>query len=131
MMTDPVADMLTRIRNACKARKRSVDIPSSKFKVTIAEALERERFIEGLKTMPDGKQGVLRVYLKYTRGGESVIRGLERVSKPSVRRYVGADEIPRVRNNYGTAIISTSRGVLSGKESRREQVGGEVICYVW
>lgn len=131
MMTDPIADMLTRIRNAIKAKKRSVDIPSSKFKVAIAEALERERFIRGHKVVGDGRQGILRVQLMYTKDGSSVIQGIRRISRPGLRRYVGADEIPRVRSNYGTALLSTPRGVLSSKESRREHVGGEVICHIW
>ena len=131
MMTDPIADMLTRIRNGCQARKRSVDMPSSGFKKAIAEALLRERLIRDFKVVEDNKQGVLRVQLKYTKDGESVIRGIKRISKPGLRRYVGASEIPRVRSNYGTAIISTPRGVLTSKESRRENVGGEVVCHVW
>jgi small subunit ribosomal protein S8 len=131
MMTDPIADMLTRIRNACTARKRTVDVPASKFKAAIAEALLRERFIKDFKVLEVGKQGTIRVYLKYTGTGESVIRGLKRVSRPGLRRYVGAGEIPRVRSNYGTAILSTPRGVLTSKESRREHVGGEVVCHVW
>jgi len=130
-MTDPIADMLTRIRNACKARKRSVDIPSSKFKVGIAEALLREKFIRNFRVIEDGKQGILRIELKYTKDGDSVIRGIRRISKPGLRQYVGADEIPRVRANYGTAILSTPKGVLTSKESRRERVGGEVVCHVW
>ena len=131
MMTDPIADMLTRIRNGCQARKRSVDMPSSGFKKAIAEALLRERLIRDFKVVEDDKQGVLRVQLKYTKDGESVIRGIKRISKPGLRRYVGANEIPRVRSNYGTAIISTPRGVLTSKESRKEKVGGEVVCHVW
>lgn len=131
MMTDPIADMLTRIRNATRAKKRSVDIPSSKFKVAIAEALERERFVRGYKVLEDGKQGILRVHLRYTKDGESVIRGIKRISRPGLRHYVGAEEIPRVRSNYGTALLSTPRGVLSSKESRREHVGGEVLCHIW
>jgi len=131
MMTDPIADMLTRIRNGCQARKRSVDMPSSGFKKAIAEALLRERLIRDFKVVEDNKQGVLRVQLKYTKDGESVIRGIKRISKPGLRRYVGANEIPRVRSNYGTAILSTPRGVLTSKESRKEKVGGEVVCHVW
>ncbi len=131
MMTDPVADMLTRIRNACRAGHRSVEIPASKFKVAIAEALEREKLIRGFRVEEDGKQGILRVKLKYTSSGASVIQGIRRISKPGLRRYVSADEIPRVRANYGTAIISTPRGVLTSKESRREHVGGEVVCHIW
>ncbi|MCK4409429.1 MAG: 30S ribosomal protein S8 [Candidatus Eisenbacteria sp.] len=131
MMTDPIADMLTRIRNGCQARKRSVDIPSSGFKKAIAEALLREKFIRDFKVVEDGKQGVLRVHLKYTKSGESVIRGIKRISKPGLRHYVGADEIPRVRSNYGTSVLSTPKGVLTSKESRRERVGGEVVCHIW
>ncbi len=131
MMTDPIADMLTRIRNGCQAKKRSVDIPASKFKKAIAEALLREKLIRDFKVVEDDKQGILKVHLKYTKSGESVIRGIKRISKPGLRRYVGADEIPRVRSNYGTAILSTPRGVLTSKESRRENVGGEVVCHVW
>ena len=123
--------MLTRIRNGCQARKRSVDMPSSGFKKAIAEALLRERLIRDFKVVEDNKQGVLRVQLKYTKDGESVIRGITRISKPGLRRYVGANEIPRVRSNYGTAILSTPRGVLTSKESRKEKVGGEVVCHVW
>ena len=131
MMTDPIADMLTRIRNGCQAKKRSVDMPSSGFKKAIAEALLRERLIRDFKVVEDNKQGVLRVQLKYTKDGESVIRGIKRISKPGLRHYVGANDIPRVRSNYGTAIISTPKGVLTSKESRRENVGGEVVCHVW
>jgi small subunit ribosomal protein S8 len=131
MMTDPVADMLTRIRNACGAKKRSVEIPASKFKIAIAEALLRERLIRDMGVVADDKQGILKVHLKYTKSGNSVIRGIKRVSRPGLRRYVGADEIPRVRANYGTAILSTSKGVMTSKESRREGVGGEVVCHIW
>lgn len=132
MMTDPIADMLTRIRNASRAKKRSVDIPASKFKAAVADALLRERFIRDYKVLEEeGNQGVLKVYLRYTKKGDAVIRGLKRISRPGLRRYVGAGEIPRVRSNYGTAIISTPKGVLTSKESRREHVGGEVVCEVW
>ena len=131
MMTDPIADMLTRIRNGCRAKKRSVDIPSSGFKKAIAGALLREKFIRDFKVVEDNKQVVLRVHLKYTKDGDSVIRGIKRISKPGLRRYVGANDIPRVRSNYGTAILSTPKGVLTSKESRREKVGGEVVCHIW
>jgi small subunit ribosomal protein S8 len=131
MMTDPIADMLTRIRNGCQARKRSVDIPSSGFKKAIAEALLREKFIRDFKVVEDGKQGILRVHLKYTKSGASVIQGIKRISKPGLRHYVGADEIPRVRSNYGTSVLSTPKGVLTSKESRRARIGGEVVCHVW
>jgi small subunit ribosomal protein S8 len=131
MMTDPIADMLTRIRNGCQAKKRSVEIPSSGFKRASAEALLREKMIRDFKVVEDGKQGILRVHLKYTKSGESVIRGIKRISKPGLRHYVGAGDIPRVRSNYGTAILSTPKGVLTSKESRRENVGGEVVCHIW
>jgi small subunit ribosomal protein S8 len=131
MMTDPIGDMLTRIRNGCKAKKRSVDIPSSTFKVAVAEALLREKFIRDFKVIEDGKQGILRVQLKYTRTGDSVIQGIRRISKPGLRHYVDVAGIPRIRNNYGTALLSTPKGVLSGAESRREHVGGEVVCHIW
>jgi len=131
MMTDPIADLLTRIRNGATAKKRYVDIPSSNFKVAISQALLRERFIRDLKVMDVGPQGTLRVYLKYTSEGGSIISGLKRISRPGLRKYVGADEIPRVRSNFGTAIISTPKGVLTSKESRKEHVGGEVVCHVW
>ena len=131
MMTDPIADLLTRIRNGAKAKKRYVDIPSSNFKIAISKALLRERFVRDLKVMDVGPQGTLRVYLSYTPEGRSIISGLKRISRPGLRRYVGADEIPRVRSNFGTAIISTPKGVLTSKESRREHVGGEVVCHVW
>lgn len=131
MMTDPIADMLTRVRNACRARKRTVDVPSSRFKVAIAEALLRDRFIKDYRVVEDGKQGILRIQLKYTRSGESVIRGITRVSRPGLRHYVGAREVPRVRSNYGTAILSTPKGVLTSAESRKENVGGEVVCHIW
>ena len=131
MMTDPIADMLTRIRNGCQAKKRSVDIPSSGFKKAVAEALLREKFIRDFKVVEDNKQGVLRVHLKYSKSGDSVIRGIKRISKPGLRHYVGAGDIPRVRSNYGTAILSTPKGVLTSKESRAAKVGGEIVCHVW
>jgi small subunit ribosomal protein S8 len=131
MMTDPIADMLTRIRNGCTAKKRSVDIPASKFKIAIAEALLREKFIRDFNVLEGGVQGTLRVHLKYTPAGESVIRGIQRISRPGLRHYVGAGEIPRVRSNYGAAILSTPKGVLTSRESRREHVGGEVLCHIW
>ncbi len=131
MMTDPIADMLTRIRNALQARKEEVDIPSSNLKRKIAEVLKEEGFIKGFKVIPDGKQGVLRVFLKYDEEGLPVISGLKRVSKPGRRVYVSREEIPRVMGGLGIAILTTSRGVMTDKKARKVGVGGEVICYVW
>jgi len=130
-MTDPIADMLTRIRNALQARKEEVDIPSSNLKRKIAEVLKEEGFIKGFKVIPDGKQGVLRVFLKYDEEGLPVISGLKRVSKPGRRVYVSREEIPRVMGGLGIAILTTSRGVMTDKKARKVGVGGEVICYVW
>ncbi len=131
MMTDPIADMLTRIRNALKARKEEVDIPSSNLKKRIAEVLKEEGFIKGFRVIPDGKQGILRVFLKYDEQGSPVISGLQRVSKPGRRVYVGKEEIPRVMGGLGVAILTTSRGVMTDREAKKVGVGGEVICYVW
>ena len=131
MMTDPVADMLTRIRNGCRARKRSVDIPSSGFKKAIAEALLRERFIRDFKVVDDGKQGILRIYLKYADNQGHVIQELVRISKPSRRVYVGADEVKSVYNGMGTSILSTSKGILTDKQARKQKVGGEVLCNIF
>lgn len=130
-MTDPIADMLTRIRNALQARKEEVDIPSSNLKKRIAEVLKEEGFIKGFRVIPDGKQGILRVFLKYDEEGLPVISGLKRVSKPGRRIYVGKEEIPRVMGGLGIAILTTSRGVMTDKQARKIGVGGEVICYVW
>ena len=131
MMTDPIADMLTRIRNALQARKDEVDIPASKLKRRIAEILKQEGYIKGFKFIADNKQGVLRVFLKYDDKKQSVITGLKRISKPGRRVYVGKEEIPRVMRGLGIAILTTSRGVMTDREARKLGVGGEVICYVW
>ena len=131
MVTDPVADMLARIRNGSVAEHEKVDIPSSKLKVRLAEILKEEGFIKNFRLIEDKYQGVLRVYLKYGPGQERVISGLRRVSKPGRRRYVGADRIPSVLGGMGVAILSTPRGVLTDRESRKAKVGGEVLCYVW
>jgi len=134
MWSDPIADMLTRIRNANLVYKEVVDIPASKLKKAILEILEREGYIKGFKYIEDGKQGILRVYLKYKgdrRHRERVIHGIVRVSNAGRRIYVGKDEIPRVKNGLGIAILTTSKGVLTDKEARRLGVGGEVIAYVW
>jgi len=131
MVTDPVADLLTRIRNGSLAEHEKVDIPSSKLKVRLAEILKEEGFIKNFRLIEDKRQGVLRVYLKYGPGQERVISGLRRVSKPGKRLYVGADRIPTVLGGMGVAILSTPRGVLTDRESRKAKVGGEVLCYVW
>jgi len=130
MMTDPIADMLTRIRNAGKAGHRWVDMPPSKLKVEIARLLKEQYYVFDYKVLDDGRHGVLRVYLKY-HDGQPVIRHMERVSRPGRRRYVGKDDIPRVRNGLGMAILSTSHGVLSDRTARAEGVGGEVMALVW
>jgi small subunit ribosomal protein S8 len=130
MLTDPIADMLTRIRNAIRVKAEKVDIPISKIKLEIAKILKEEGFIRAYKILKDRKQGVLRVIPKYL-DNESVISGLKRVSKPGRRVYVGSEEIPRVMGGLGIAILTTSKGILSDKICRRESVGGEVICYVW
>jgi small subunit ribosomal protein S8 len=131
MVTDPVADMLTRIRNGSLAEHEKVDIPSSKLRVRLAEILKEEGFIKNFRLIEDKRQGVLRVYLKYGPGQERVISGLRRVSKPGKRMYVGADRIPSVLGGMGVAILSTPQGVLTDRESRKAKVGGEVLCYVW
>jgi small subunit ribosomal protein S8 len=130
MMTDPIADMLTRIRNACQASHKWVDMPVSKQKIQIARLLEDSHFVHAHKVLEDGRFGVLRVYLKY-HNDKPVIRHLERVSRPGRRRYVGHDAIPRVRNGLGIAILSTSVGVLSDRNAREKGVGGEVLAVVW
>lgn len=130
-VTDPVADMLARIRNGSMAEHEKVDIPASKLKVRIAELLKEEGFIKNFRLIEDRKQGILRIYLKYGPGQERVITGLRRVSKPGRRLYVGADKIPSVLGGMGVAILSTPRGVMPDREARRQRVGGEVLCFVW
>jgi len=130
-VTDPIADFLTCIRNACKAKHKKVDVPGSRMKAEIAKVLLEERFINNYKMISDNKQGVLRIYLKYDKNEESVIKGLRRVSKPGRRIYVSKDKIPRVQGNLGIAVLSTSRGVMTNKEARRIGCGGEVLCYIW
>ena len=131
-MTDPIADMLTRIRNACGAKHRRVDMPVSKLKIEIAKILKENNFIQDYKTLDvdNGKQ-TLRVVLKYAQGGQPVIRELRRVSTPGLRKYVGVSEIPRVRNGLGMAILSTSQGVMSDRQARQKRTGGELIALVW
>jgi small subunit ribosomal protein S8 len=131
MHSDPIADLLTRIRNASRAEHEKVDIPSSRLKVRIAEILKEEGFIKNFRILEDGKQGVLRVYLKYGAGNEKMISGLVRVSTPGRRVYVGHDEIPSILAGMGVAMLSTSRGVLTDRVARKQKVGGEVLAYVW
>lgn len=131
VMSDPVSDMLTRIRNAAKARFTSLDIPGSKLKVEIAKILRDEGFIRNYKFIKDGKQGILRVYLKYGEARQSAIFGLERISKPSRRIYVKSKDIKPVLNGLGISILSTSQGVMTDKKARAENIGGEVLCNIW
>lgn len=130
-MSDPIADMLTRIRNAGKARHKSVDIPGSRVRTEIAKVLRNEGYIRNYKFLKDAKQGVLRIYLKYSPDQSSVIMGLERVSKPSRRVYVKGKDIAPLLNGMGMRIISTSKGIMTDKQARRENVGGEILCNVW
>lgn len=130
VMTDPVADCLTRIRNACRAHHKRVDIPASKIKVEIARILKENHYISNFKVLDDGRQGVLRVYLKY-QDDRPVLHGIERVSRPGLRVYRKRDELPRVRNGLGSAIISTSRGLMTDREARESGVGGEILAKVW
>ncbi len=130
-MSDPIADMLTRIRNAQKAKFNSVDIPGSKLKTELAKVLKNEGFIRNYKFIKDAKQGILRVYLKYGPGKADVIFGIERVSKPSRRLYVKAKDIKPVLNGMGIAILSTSKGVMPDKRARNENLGGEILCNIW
>ena len=130
-ITDPIADMLTRIRNAGSARHETVDIPNSKMKKAIAEILLEEGYIKSFQLIDDGTQGVIRVTLKYLPGKEKAIQGLRRVSKPGLRVYAGADELPQVLRGLGIAIISTSKGIMTDKKARAQHVGGEVLAVVW
>ncbi len=130
-ITDPIADMLTRIRNAGSARHETVDIPNSKMKKAIAEILLEEGYIKSFQLIDDGTQGVIRVTLKYLPGKEKAIQGLRRVSKPGLRVYAGADELPQVLRGLGIAIISTSKGIMTDKKARAQHVGGEVLALVW
>ncbi len=130
-MTDPIADYLTRIRNAIHADKRRVDIPMSKMKKEITRILKRQALIEDYILIDDGKVGLIRILLKYTPQGKSVIEGIQRVSRPGLRLYVGKDEIPRVKNNIGLAILSTSSGIITGARAKKLGVGGEVLCHIW
>ena len=130
-ITDPVADMLTRIRNANSAKHDTVDVPASNLKKAIAQILLDEGYIKSFQVVEDGTQGIIRITLKYLAGKEKVISGLRRVSKPGLRVYAGADELPRVLKGLGIAIISTSKGVMTDKAARANHVGGEVLAFVW
>jgi len=130
-ITDPVADMLTRIRNASTAKHESVDVPASNLKKAIAQILLDEGYIKSFQVVEDGTQGIIRITLKYQAGKGQVISGLRRVSKPGLRVYAGADELPRVLKGLGIAIISTSKGVMTDKAARANHVGGEVLAFVW
>ena len=130
-ITDPVADMLTRIRNANNAKHETVDVPASNMKKSIAQILLDEGYIKAFQIVEDGTQGIIRITLKYNAGKEKVISGLRRVSKPGLRVYVGADELPQVLRGLGIAIVSTSKGVMTDKAARANHVGGEVLAFVW
>ena len=130
-ITDPIADMLTRIRNAGSARHETVDVPNSKMKKASAELLLEEGYIKSFQLIDDGTQGVIRITLKYLPGKEKAIQGLRRVSKPGLRVYAGADELPQVLRGLGIAIISTSKGIMTDKKARAQHVGGEVLAFVW
>ena len=131
VMTDPIADFLTRIRNANMAKHESLEVPASKIKRDIAEILKNEGFVRDVEYIDDDKQGIIRVFLKYGKGNERVISGIRRISKPGLRSYVEADAVPKVLNGLGIAILSTSEGVITDKEARAKKIGGEVIAYIW
>ncbi|MGX7394215.1 30S ribosomal protein S8 [Carnobacterium mobile] len=131
VMTDPIADFLTRVRNANMARHESLEVPASKIKKDVADILKREGFVKNVEYIEDDKQGVIRVFLKYGKENERVITGLKRISKPGLRVYAKAGEVPKVLNGLGIAIVSTSEGVFTDKEARAKNVGGEIIAYVW
>lgn len=130
-MTDPIADMLTRIRNANMVRHEKLELPASNIKKEIAEILKREGFIRDVEYVEDDKQGIIRIFLKYGQNNERVITGLKRISKPGLRVYAKTNEVPKVLNGLGIALVSTSQGLLTDKEARAKQVGGEVLAYVW
>ncbi|MFC7061836.1 30S ribosomal protein S8 [Halobacillus shinanisalinarum] len=130
-MTDPIADMLTRIRNANMVRHEKLELPASKVKKEIADILKREGFVRDYEFVEDSKQGVLRIFLKYGQNEERVITGVKRISKPGLRVYAKAEELPKVLNGLGVAVVSTSKGVLTDKEAREQAIGGEVLAYVW
>lgn len=128
--TDPIADYLTRVRNAVRAKHKKVDVPASSMKKELTRILVEQKFLEGYTLIEDNKQGILRISLKYY-DSKSVLSGLRRVSRPGIRQYKSAEQLPRVQNGLGVAIISTSKGLMTNKQARKENVGGEVVCYVW
>ena len=130
-MTDPIADFLTRIRNANMVKHESVEVPASKMKKNIADILKNEGFVRDVEYIEDDKQGIIRVFLKYGKNNERVISGIRRISKPGLRSYVEADEVPKFLNGLGIAIVSTSEGVMTDKDARAKKIGGEVVAYVW
>ncbi|MFC1838790.1 30S ribosomal protein S8 [Thermodesulfobacteriota bacterium] len=130
-MTDPIADMLTRIRNALMASYETVDVPSSRMKVSIAKVLKAEGFIKNFKLVEDKKQGIIKIYFKYDEKGEPILGGLKRVSKPGCRIYTKGDRVPQVLNGYGVNILSTSKGIVTDRQARKLGVGGEILCSVW
>jgi small subunit ribosomal protein S8 len=130
-MTDPISDMLTRIRNATMVRHDRTDVPASKMKVAVAKILKQEGFIRTFKLVEEGPQGLIRIYLKYADDGEPAIHGLKRVSSPGRRVYRSVGELPKVRNGLGVAVVSTNRGVLTDEQARGLQVGGEILCEIW
>jgi len=130
-MTDPIADMLTRMRNALTASYATVDIPSSRLKVDIAKVLKSEGFIKNFKVIEDRKQGVMRIFFKYDEKGGSIINGLKRMSKPGCRMYSKGDRIPQILNGYGISILSTSQGIMTDRQARKMGIGGEIICSIW
>ena len=130
-MTDPIADMLTRIRNANMVRHEKLEVPASNIKKEIAEILKREGFVRDVEYVEDNKQGIIRIFLKYGKENERVITGLKRISKPGLRVYAKTDEVPRVLNGLGIALVSTSQGLLTDKEARAKKVGGEILAYIW
>ena len=131
VMTDPIADMLTRIRNANMVRHEKLELPASKIKTDVAEILKREGFIRDVELIEDNKQGIIRIFLKYGKDNERVITGLKRISKPGLRVYAKTNEVPKVLNGLGIALVSTSQGLLTDKEARAKQVGGEILAYIW
>lgn len=130
-LSDPISDMLTILRNANRAKKEKVDIPASKLKMEIIKIFKNEGYVKNFKIIEEGNRSYIRIYLKYTQAGNGIIHNLKRVSKPGLRVYKRKHELPRIFNGFGTSIISTSRGVLTDKKAREQDVGGEVICYIW
>lgn len=131
VMTDPIADFLTRIRNGNMVMHENIEAPSSKMKLAIADILKDEGYIKDFEYIADGKQGIVRVYLKYGANKEKVISGIKRISKPGLKVYVKKDEVPKVLGGLGTAVVSTSKGLMTDKKARKEGLGGEIICYIW